>query len=284
MKQGQDQWKVKIFEWGSFALDGGAMFGIVPKVIWSKLTHPDADNRIPMSLRSLYLERGEQRVLVDLGMGAQWDEKLKKIYKLETSPLDMILQDKLGITTNDITHVVLTHLHFDHCGFLSQFNEANKKWESSFKNAEIFLLKENFENAINPNHREKASYIDYFWKDPLAKGQFKLLNANWLDTCEVLPGIQMRRVDGHTRGQAIIYIDGMDAPYLFMGDLCPTENHLKDVYVMGYDINAGLSVKEKQTILYEKNTLEHKIVFEHSATLPVSRLIQNEKGIVLAPQ
>src|SRR5688572_190544 len=131
MKQ---EWNVKIFEWGSFALDGGAMFGVVPKPLWSKLITPDDQNRIPLSLRSLYLEKGDKKVLVDLGMGFDWEDKAKKIYSLETSPLEEILKKNLKLKPQDITHVVLTHLHFDHCGFLSQ--KKGNAFESSFPNAE----------------------------------------------------------------------------------------------------------------------------------------------------
>jgi glyoxylase-like metal-dependent hydrolase (beta-lactamase superfamily II) len=257
--------KVKTFEWGTFALDGGAMFGSVPKVLWSKLITPDETNRIPMALRSLYLEKDNMKVLVDLGMGAHWDEKLRKIYNLETSPLEDNLKKKLGISPADVTHIVLTHLHFDHCGFLSvPAAENSKNWTSAFKNAEIILCEENYTNALNPNTREAASYLPHYWSDPIKRGQVRLVSCKWLELREVLPGISIRRVDGHTVGQTIVYVDGVDQNYIFLADLCPTENHLKDVWVMGYDIQAGLSVTEKQRILSEPETLTRTLIFEHS--------------------
>jgi glyoxylase-like metal-dependent hydrolase (beta-lactamase superfamily II) len=258
-------WKVKIFEWGSFALDGGAMFGIIPKPLWSKNIVPDEVNRIPLALRSLYLERGEQKVLVDLGMGLDWDEKLKKIYNLQSSPAEEILKKQLNITPQEITHVVLTHLHFDHCGFLSSSNSKQEKF-STFENAEIFVTRSNYENALNPNTREKGSYLKNIWELPARKGQLTLVDCQWLEFRQVLPGLYMRRVDGHTKGQAIVYVEGTDKNYLFLADLCPTENHLKDVWIMGYDANPSLSIQEKQRIFSEDETKQRELVLEHSST------------------
>lgn len=263
MKQG---WKVKIFEWGRFALDGGAMFGVVPKPLWSKLIHPDEQNRIPLALRSLYLEKGDKKVLVDLGMGFDWEEKYKKIYSLETSPAELILKTEVQLKPEDITHVVLTHLHFDHCGFLA--TKKDKGFVSTFPNAEIFICEENFNNALDPNPRESASYLKHIWTPALKKDQFTLVSCQWMEHREILPGIYFRRVDGHTRGQCMVYVDGSDADYIFPADLCPTENHLKEVYVMGYDIHAGLSVKEKTQFLLEEKTRSSRIVFEHSSKVP----------------
>jgi glyoxylase-like metal-dependent hydrolase (beta-lactamase superfamily II) len=256
MKQ---EWKVKIFEWGSFALDGGAMFGSVPKPLWAKLIAPDEQNRIPLALRSLYLEKEGFKVLVDVGMGLDWDEKFKKIYALETSPLEQVLKSKLALAPKDITHIVLTHLHFDHCGFLSV--KKGNTWESAFPNAEIFLIEENFKTASDPNSREAASYIPHLWQDPKKRGQLSLLNCQWLEHREILPGLHYRRVDGHTRGQGMIYVG---ENILFPADLCPTENHIKEAYVMGYDMNAALSVVEKKQIFSESETRKRRIVFEHS--------------------
>lgn len=267
MKQAE-LWTVKSFEWGHFALDGGAMFGVIPKVLWSRLVTPDESNRIPMALRSLYLQNANMKVLIDLGMGFHWDEKSKKIYNLSTLPLEENLKLNLGLGPHDITHIVLSHLHFDHCGFLSVPNDK-KEWVSAFPNAEIIVCTENFKNAQNPNPRESASYLKHLWQDPYLKGQFRLVNCKWMESREVLPGIKIRRVDGHTIGQTIIYIDAMDKNYIFLADLCPTESHLKDVWVMGYDMNAALSVKEKQIILNEPETLSRTLVFEHSATTPM---------------
>ncbi len=263
MKQ---EWKVKIFEWGSFALDGGAMFGVVPKSLWSKLTVSDEQNRIPLSLRSLYLEKEGFKVLVDLGMGFDWDEKNKKIYKLETSPLELILKNQLSLEPKDITHVVLTHFHFDHCGFLS--TKKGNEWVSAFPNAEIFAIEENFKNACAPNLRETASYLPHFWNDPFKKNQITLVPCQWMEFREILPGISYRRVDGHTRGQGIVYVGD---EILFPADLCPTENHIKEAYVMGYDVNPVLSTMEKKQVFSEilanSNKGPRKLVLEHSASV-----------------
>jgi glyoxylase-like metal-dependent hydrolase (beta-lactamase superfamily II) len=256
------KWKVTPFNWGSFALDGGAMFGVVPKSLWSMLIQADEQNRIPMGLNSLYLEKSDFKVLVDLGMGNDWNEKAQKIYQLQSSPLDLILKNKLNIKREEITHIILTHLHFDHCGFLAE--KKSKEWLCAFPNAEIVLLEENFKNARNPNAREKASYIDHFWGDALMRKQFNLIPCEWLEMREVLPGVHLRRVDGHTQGQAIVYIEGTHTDTLFLGDLCPTPHHLKPHYVMGYDVNPLLSIKEKEIVLSEAENSKRALFFEHN--------------------
>ena len=267
MKQ---EWKLKIFEWGRFALDGGAMFGVIPKPLWSKLIAPDDLNRVPLSLRSLYLERGSHKVLVDLGMGYDWDDKSRKIYDLHSAPAQELMSEQLGVHPDEITHVVLTHLHFDHCGFL--VSKSGDQMQSTFKNAEIFVCEQNFRNALQPNPRESASYLSKLWAEPLRLGQFTLVKAQWLEHVEVLSGIHMRRVDGHTQGQCMIYVDTHEGPVIFPGDLIPTENHLKEVYVMGYDMNPALSVLEKKQIFSEEHTQKSSIVFEHSPTKETIKL------------
>ena len=269
MKQAESKnlWKVKIFEWGSFALDGGAMFGTVPKTLWSRVSPSDDENRIPLALRSLYLEKGPFKVLVDLGMGNTWDEKFQKIFKLETSTLEHTLSSKVQANPLDITHVLLTHLHFDHCGFLSVPGTTENKnataWTSAFPNAEIFLTKAHFEYARSPSPREQASFRPELWRDPAQRGQIKLIDCEWMEFREVLPGISFRRVDGHTVGQAIVYVEGEDKNYLFLSDLCPTQNHRKETWVMGYDTNPGLSVVEKLRIFGENETQSRELVFQH---------------------
>lgn len=259
------KWNVKVFEWGSFALDGGAMFGIIPKTLWSKKIQSDTQNRIPLSLRSLYLDNGEDKVLIDLGMGSTWSEKSKTIYELKTLTLEESLSKLIGIKAMDVSHIVLSHLHFDHCGFLS-YQDFNGERKSSFLNAEIFVTQENFQNAQNPHGREAASYLSEIWTDPYKKGQFTLVDCQRLEFREVLPGVSIRRVDGHTKGQSIIYVDGVDSNYLFLADLCPTEHHARDVWTMGYDLNPWQSVEEKKIIFSEQETLRRKLVLQHSST------------------
>ena len=259
MKQG---WKIKYFEWGHFALDGGAMFGSIPKVLWSKLTTPDDQNRIPLSLSSLLLEKDNHKVFVDLGMGIDWEDKYKKIYSLDAFPLDHVMKKNFSFAPKDVTHIILSHLHFDHCGFLT--SKVGSEFVSNFPNAEIFLIEENYKNALSPHPREAASYIKHIWNDPMKKGQFTLVNCQWMELREILPGISFRRVDGHTRGQGIVYIDGAEEDSLFIGDLCPTRNHLRDVYVMGYDMNAALSVQEKIQVFSDNNIENRKLYFPHS--------------------
>lgn len=265
MKVGQ--YKVSLHELGTFRLDGGAMFGSVPKNLWSRLTPPDDDNCIRLTTRSMLLEAGERKILVDVGNGEKWNEKLRKIFAVENTP-----RSELGFAPEEITDVLLTHLHFDHAGGISYYDEKGKL-RLSYPNARIYVQRENFENARNPISRERASYLKEN-VDILLEAETIYLEGE----VEPFPDIWVKPFHGHTRGQQCVEVRGDDRVILFPTDLIPTAAHLPIPYNMGYDICAETLLKEKESYLQYALQKDAIVVFEHDPSLAAAKICLNEKG------
>ena len=216
---------------GNFKLDGGAMFGVVPKALWHRLEPADDNNQIQMGLNCLLIVRGEQRILVDTGIGNKHDAKFAKIYGVQQrrNLLDN-LQAK-GFEPADITHVIMTHMHFDHIGWNTRYDDDGKL-APTFENATYFAQKGEFQTANNPDPRSRASYLPENWQPVERTGQLELLDG----TCEVLPGIESIVTGGHTAFHTIVKLTTAGGVAVFLADLVPTTSHLKTPYVMGYEL------------------------------------------------
>ena len=249
------EYKVSVHNFGNFKLDGGSMFGPVPKVLWEKHIKPDERNRIPMATNSLLIENNKQRILVDLGLGMKWTDKEKDIYAIE---------DRNEISSPEtITDIIFTHLHFDHCGGVSYFDKDNNL-KLNYPNANIYVQKENFELGLKPNLREKPSYRQENI-EILKEANLNLLEG---DT-EVFPGINTHVINGHTKGQIWLTVNTGSKTIAYPGDLMPTSYHQKPSWHMGMDMNVEVLLSEKQNFnnLAEKNNWE--IVFQHGVGVPI---------------
>lgn len=254
---------------GTFKLDGGAMFGTVPKVIWNK-TYPCNDkNRIILSQNSLIIISDGFKLLIEPGCGNKWDEKRKKIFEFEGGIENI---KNFGVSPEEITHVTFTHLHFDHVGGATEVK--NGKIKPFFENAEYLIRKEELEDAMNTNERTRASYLKEDFLPLVEKGKVKEIN----DDCEILPEIKMIKTGGHTRGHVIFLIEDK---FLFFGDLVPTSRHLHLPYIMAYD-NFPLKTLEKRKEIY-KMCMERKIqvFFPHDTELKTGYIIQKEGKYIL---
>ena len=241
------KWKIFPLETGCFRLDGGAMMGSVPKVLWKKENPADKFNRIDLSLRCLLLDDGKNKVLIETGMGNKISEKFIKIFhvKQPKNPLKECL-NKIGYQLEDITHVILTHLHFDHSGGATIF-DTNNRLISPFPNAIYYISKKNWEAGSNPNPRDRASYLDINYVPLYKLGKLRLISDNSI----IIDGISTISVDGHTFGQQLVKIESEENTLLFCSDLIPLRSHLKLPWIMGYDLNAVLTLKEKTEFLNE---------------------------------
>jgi glyoxylase-like metal-dependent hydrolase (beta-lactamase superfamily II) len=252
---------------GEFGLDGGAMFGTVPKVLWEKSNPPDAQNRIKMEARGLLLKGHGKIILIDCGNGsdfiAKYGEKLgtkfQEMYNVQSGGTSLINSLKsIGVSTDQVTDVVLTHLHFDHAG--GGTTEKNGKLVPTFEKAQYYLQKANLETASQPNLREKASYFESNYKPLLDSGKLKLLNG---DTENILPNISVQVSNGHTQGHQFVVISDAQSGLVYCGDVIPTSSHVRLAWVMGYDLNPLMLIQEKQKLLTQATAKNWYLFFEH---------------------
>ncbi|MEO9512853.1 MAG: MBL fold metallo-hydrolase [Flavobacteriaceae bacterium] len=269
-------------ETGNFKLDGGAMFGVVPKALWNKTNPADSNNMIDLAARCLLVEDGNKLILVDSGMGNKQSEKFfGYYYQWGNHSLDNSLK-KLGFHRNDITDVFMTHLHFDHCGGSVQWNKNRTGYEPAFKNARFWTNENHWEWAMNPNPREKASFLNENLLPMKESGQLHFVQRNdssFLERSELGFGILF--VDGHTEKQMLPYLKYKGKNIVFVADLVPTVGHIPLPYIMGYDMRPLLTLQEKAKFLNEIAQNNFLLFFEHDAHNELCTLKQTEKGIRL---
>ncbi|MCT4700165.1 MBL fold metallo-hydrolase [Tenacibaculum haliotis] len=264
-------------ETGNFKLDGGAMFGVVPKSIWQKTNPADDKNMISMSMRCMLIEDGNRLTLIDTGIGNKQSDKFFGYYYLFGDfSLDVSLA-KHGFHRDDITDVFLTHLHFDHCGGSIQWNKDKTGYEPAFKNARFWSNQRHWDWAVNPNPREKASFLQENIQPIKESGQLNFLHLNAKDYV----GFDVLFKDGHTEKQMLPKIQYQDKTIVFMADLLPTAGHLPLPYVMGYDTRPLLTLKEKEAFLNEAADKEFYLFLEHDAYNELITVKHTEKGVRL---
>lgn len=276
---------------GHFKLDGGAMFGVVPKSIWNKINPADENNMCSWALRSLLIEDGKRLILVDNGMGDKQDAKFFGHYYLHgDDTLDKSLA-KYGFTRDDITDVFLTHLHFDHCG--GSIKREGEKSVPAFKNAIYWSNEHHWEWAVNPNEREKASFLKDNILPIQESGQLKFVDSVKLtdDSTKItvipelptaeweLDAAKIRLVSGHTKDMMLPQIKYKDKTIVYVADLLPSAGHIPIPYVMAYDMFPLTTLNEKKSFLKEAVENDYILFFEHDAVHECCNLQQTEKGI-----
>ena len=269
-------------ETGNFKLDGGAMFGVVPKTLWQRTNPADSNNLIDMSMRSMLIEDGNRLILIDTGCGNKQSDKFFSYYYLFGDfSIDSSLA-KHGFHRDDITDVFLTHLHFDHCGGSIQFNKDKTGYEPAFKNAKFWSNANHWQWAVEPNIREKASFLKENINPIELSGQLnfvKNLETPYLKNSEL--GFDILFADGHTEKQMIPHIHYKGKTIVFMADLLPTVGHIPLPYVMGYDTRPLLTMDEKAKFLMEAAEKKYLLFLEHDATNELCTVKQTEKGVRL---
>ncbi len=266
-------WRAQFLECGTLALDGGAMFGSVPRVLWEKMIPPDAAHRIPLAMRLVLLRHasGSPVVLVDSGVGDKIDVRFRQMFdvRLPTAapgrtPLEATLA-AAGVAPESVTHVILTHLHFDHGGGATR--RDGERVVPVFPRAEHFLQRRNWDTARSPNARERASYLPEN-VEPLAAARLELLGG----PAEVLPGISVLLSEGHTAGLQMVRVEGGERSLYFVADLAPTHHHVHLPFCMGYDLCVRTILEEKAA-LWPRIAAENGIlVFEHDPSVAAATL------------
>jgi glyoxylase-like metal-dependent hydrolase (beta-lactamase superfamily II) len=274
--------KLHPIEAGNFKLDGGAMFGVVPKTIWNRTNPADNNNLIDIAARCLLIEDGNQLTLIDTGMGNKQSDKFFGYYsQWGDFSLDKSLKEK-GFHREDVTNVFMTHLHFDHCGGSANWNKDKTGYEVAFKNAKYWTNENHWEWATKPNAREKASFLTENLLPMHQSGQLNFIKRpenDFLKKSELGFGILF--ADGHTEKQMLPHINYKGKTIVFCADLLPTVGHIPLPYVTGYDTRPLLSMNEKDKFLKEAADHNYYLFLEHDAHNEIITVQHTEKGVRL---
>jgi len=267
------KYKLKIITSSYFGLDGGAMFGVIPKVLWNRTNPSDDSNRIRLSAQHLILESDGRKIIIDTGMGNKWDEKSKSIYAVdENNSMDGALK-QIGYSRDNITDVILTHLHFDHAGGSTILE--NGKPIPAFPNAKYYVQKRQWDQAINPSDKDRASYVKNDFIPLFEEGVLNFINGEEQFDDE----IQFIETKGHSFGQQLIKVSDSSNSILFCADLIPTASHIPLPYIMGYDLQPLVTMEEKKKILPLAADENWKLFFGHDPEVAFCTVINTEKGI-----
>ncbi len=268
------RFQIDSLETSIFGLDGGAMFGVVPKVLWSKAYDKGDDkNRIPLQARLALLRFDDKIVLVDTGNGTKLSEKLAKIYAvdLNKSSVEKALAN-FNVKPQDVTDVILTHLHFDHSGGATK--KIGDEIVPTFPNAKYYVQKEQYEWALNPSIKDRASYFDENYVPLKENGVLEVLDGEG----EIFPGVSPIIVNGHTKGMQLIKISDGGETLLYCADLIPTSAHIPLPFVMGYDNEPLATIAEKKKILPRAREENWTLMYEHDAFIQASKVGADKKG------
>ncbi|OFZ31376.1 MAG: MBL fold metallo-hydrolase [Bdellovibrionales bacterium RIFCSPHIGHO2_01_FULL_40_29] len=265
---------------GLFGLDGGAMFGVVPKVLWQKSNPADENNRIPMEARALLLKSKDRAILIDTGNGsdfiAKYGEKMgskfSEMYALDKSGPNLISSlKKYDLEPEQITDVILTHLHFDHAGGAT--TERNGKIVPTFPNAKYYVQKKNLQTALHPNIREKSSYFAINYQPLIDHNCLIEVDGNQKN---IIPGISLMISNGHTEAHQVVIIEDSETALYYCGDVVPTSSHVRLAWVMGYDLYPMQLIEEKKNLLEQALQKKTYLYFEHDPYCDAATIERNK--------
>jgi glyoxylase-like metal-dependent hydrolase (beta-lactamase superfamily II) len=270
-------YEINTIEWGDFRLDGGAMFGVVPKPLWEKKIPSDKDNMIPMKARGLFLRGHGRKILIDLGTGEKEDESFKKRFKIKNVKTPEIALKPFGVKPEEITDVIITHLHFDHCGGSTIIK--NNKTIPAFENAKYYIQKNQWEQALSENSRDSASFIKQNFL-PLSENK-KIVFTNGNEESS-LKNIYFEVTNGHTAFQQHPLILDSKNPVFYCADIFPTSAHISPKWVMAYDNHSEKSVHEKTRLLEKAAKKNWIMVFEHDPFTGACKIVKKGEKLIIS--
>jgi len=262
-------YRIEVVPDTEFRLDGGAMFGVVPRNLWSKVCPPDEQNRVRLNMNCLFIDTGSERILIDTGIGEKWPARQAAMYGIERrQSLGESLRAVAGCGAEEISIVVNTHLHFDHAGGNTKLN-AEGNAVAAFHNARYFVSRAEYEHAEAPTERDRASYLPENWRPLLASGQLELKEGNY----EIAPGIRMETHAGHNRSMQCPRL-AIDGQTLFgFADLVPTRAHVQFAWIMGYDLYPVETLAAKKKLLPQAAREDWLCLFYHDPEVPLGRIV-----------
>ena len=258
---------------GTFRLDGGAMFGTIPKILWERTNPADDRNRILMGLNCLLIRTPTENILVDTGLGNAYDEKFAFLYGVDKSQTELLRSlAAAGVQAADISKVILTHLHFDHGGG-NCFQEGNGEFKPTFPNAVYYINQGELTYAKDPDPRSSPSYLPHTWEPLEKRGQVALTSGDE----EIASGVTVLPAPGHTPNHQIVTVRSSEMTACFLADLVPMPSHLKTHYVMGFDLDALTAMKNKERVLKQAQAENWLLIFEHSSGVKAGYLTEDLK-------
>lgn len=263
---------------GTMRLDGGAMFGVVPKVVWERIIKPDEKNRILIGLNCLLVRTGKENILIDTGVGEKWSESQQAIYAITHPPTIRTSLAMLGLQPSDITIVINTHLHFDHAGGNTYFN-TNGELIPTFPQAKYYVQKNEFAHAQHPHERDRASYLAENWQPLVATNQLILIEGEQ----EIVPGITVFPVAGHNLDTQLVKVETGTKKAVFFADIIPTTAHLPFAWVMGYDLYPVELLEQKKRLIPQAVQEEWLCIFEHDSQRPWGKIIYQDNRYQVVP-
>lgn len=267
------QYRLYTIETGSFRLDGGAMFGVVPRPLWESRIAPDERNRIRLAMRCLLLESSDRLILIDNGLGHKYTEKFAGLYAVDHTESTLARSlAAVGFGTDEVTDVVLTHLHFDHAGGSTE--RVNDRLDVVFSNARHHVQRLQWATAVAPNPREAPSFLEENLKPIAESGRLELLDGEQ----SIFPGVTVRPVHGHTSAMQIVQIADETQTLVFVADLLPTSHHFGASWTMAYDVRPLESIAEKETFLAKAAKHGWSLFFEHDPVVAVTNVAETERG------
>lgn len=248
------------------------MFGVVPRVIWERSIKPDEKNRILIGLNTLLVRTAQENILIDTGIGEKWSAKELEIYAISHPPTIISSLAKLGLTPEDISIVINTHLHFDHAGGNTEI--CNGQLRPTFPNARYYVQRSEFEHAAQPHERDRASYLPDDWQPMVETNQWHLLDGDG----ELLPGVELLKVPGHNLDTQLVKITSGGKTALFCADIIPTTMHIPFAWNMGYDLYPVELLAQKRALIPQAAREEWLCIFEHDAAIPWGKIVEIEPG------
>ncbi|MFL6195397.1 MAG: MBL fold metallo-hydrolase [Thermoanaerobaculia bacterium] len=259
---------------GEFRLDGGAMFGVVPRVLWEKAKPADAQNRIRMDTNCLLVARGGDLLLIDTGIGDKHDARFQEMYGMDPGAVRLPEAiHRAGYELEDVTHVLLSHLHFDHCGWNTR--ERGGRLAPTFPRARYWLQRGEVEHGRHPNERDRASYFPQNWEPLFEAGVAELFD----EEAEPIPGVRAVRTPGHNADMCIVLLDGGEGQRaVYWADLVPTSAHVLYPWIMSYDLYPLTTLENKKLWLPRAAREDWLCIFEHDPVVPFARLVEEKPG------